>query len=122
MGKVVTYLISEVSKTDRYKEGSWVYIAKTGNFTCPYTYLIKSLRYDKDLKGNVLSSKPLTASRAGEILKGKLKAIGLDPSKFSSHSFRSGGATSAANLYVPDRLFKVHGRWKSDSAKDGYVH
>ena len=69
-----------------------------------------------------MSSKPLTASRAGEILKGKLKAIGLDPSKFSSHSFRSGGATSAANLNVPDRLFKVHGRWKSDSAKDGYVH
>ncbi|CAH3025295.1 unnamed protein product [Porites evermanni] len=35
---------------------------------------------------------------------------------------RSEGATSAANLNVPDRLFKVHGRWKSDSAKDGYVH
>ena len=128
----------EVSKTDKYREGSWVYIAKTGKFTCPYTYLIKyleaarissfspnfifrSLQYDKNLKANVLSSKPLTASRAGEILKEKLKAIGLDPSKFSNHSFRSGGATSAANLNVPDRLFKVHGRWKSDSAKDGYV-
>ena len=32
----------EVSKTDKYREGSWVYIAKTGKFTCPYTYLIKS--------------------------------------------------------------------------------
>ena len=128
----------EVSKTDKYREGSWVYIATTGKFTCPYTYLIKyleaaripsfsqnfifrSLQYDKNLKGNVLSSKLLTASRAGEILKEKLKAIGVDPSKFSNHSFRSGGATSPANLYVPDRLFKVHGRWKSDSAKD-YVH
>jgi len=68
-----------------------------------------------------MTSKPLTASRAGEILKEKSEAIGLDPSKFSSHSFRSGGATSAANLNVPDQLFKVHGRWKSDSAKDGYV-
>ena len=102
----------ELSKTDKYREGSWVYIAKTGNFTCPYTYLIKylevaripsfsqnfifrSLRYHKNLKGNVLSSKPLTASRGGEILKEKLKAIGLDPSKFSNHSFRSGGPTSA---------------------------
>ena len=73
------------------------------------------------LKGNVLSSKPLSASRAGEILKEKLETIGLDPSKFSTHSFRSGGAISAANLNVSDRLFKVHGRWKSDSAKDGYV-
>ena len=120
----------EVSKTDKYREG--------GNFTCRYTYLIKylqptkitsfsqnfvfrSLQYNKKSKGNVLSSKPLTASRAGEILKEKLEAIGLDPSKFSNHSFRSGGATSAANMNVSDRLFKVHGRCKSDPAKDGYV-
>ena len=87
-------------------------------------FIFRSLRYDKNLKANVLSSKSLTASRAGETLKEKLKSIGLDPSKFSNHSFRSGGATSAesANLNVPDRLFKVHGRWKSDSAKDGYIH
>ena len=132
-------ILIEVSKTDKYREGSSVYIAKTGNVTCPYLYLIKyleaaripsssqnyifrSLRYDKHLKTNVLSSKPLTASRAGKILKEKLEAIGLDPHKFSNHSFRSGGATSAANLDLPDRLFKVHGRWKSDSANDGYVH
>ena len=73
------------------------------------------------MKGNFFSSKPLTAGRAGEILKEKLKAIGLDPSKFSNHSLRSGGATSAANQSVPERHFKVHGRWKSDSANDGYV-
>ena len=34
---------------------------------------------------------------------------------------RSGGATAAANAKVPDRLFKRHGRWCSESAKDGYV-
>ena len=33
----------------------------------------------------------------------------------------SGGATAAANLNGLDRLFKVHGRWKSNSAKDGCV-
>ena len=71
----------EVSKTDKYREGSWVYIAKTGNCTCPYTYLLKyleaarspsfsqnfifrSLRYDKKLKGNVcLPSPSLLAER-----------------------------------------------------------
>ena len=75
----------------------------------------------QEFEGQGLVFKPLTASRAGEILKEKLEAIGLDPSKFSNHSFGSGGATSAANLNVPDRLSKVHGRWKSDSTKDGYV-
>jgi len=34
---------------------------------------------------------------------------------------RAGDATAAANAKVPDRLFKRHGRWRSESAKDGYV-
>ena len=40
---------------------------------------------------------------------------------YGLHSFRSGGATSAATYGVPDRLFKRHGRWRSDKSKDGYV-
>ena len=34
---------------------------------------------------------------------------------------RIGGATAAANAGVGDRLFKRHGRWRSDKVKDGYV-
>ena len=41
--------------------------------------------------------------------------------KFGLHSLRSGGASAAAAAGVEDRLFKKHGRWKSDTAKDGYV-
>ena len=37
------------------------------------------------------------------------------------HSLRAGGATAAANAGVPDRLLKRHGRWRSETAKDGYV-
>ena len=37
------------------------------------------------------------------------------------HSLRAGDATTAANAEVPDRLFKRHGRWKSETAKDGYI-
>ncbi|KAH3702743.1 hypothetical protein DPMN_077769 [Dreissena polymorpha] len=33
----------------------------------------------------------------------------------------AGGATAAANNGIPDRLFKRHGRWLSETAKDGYV-
>ena len=28
---------------------------------------------------------------------------------------------TAANAGVPNRLFKRHGRWKSDKVKDGYI-
>ena len=50
-----------------------------------------------------------------------LESIGLDRKRFSLHSLRSGGASAAANAGVPDRHFKRHGRWRSESAKDGYV-
>ena len=40
-----------------------------------------------------------------------------DISVIGTHSLRSGGATAG----IPDRLFQRHGRWSSDSAKDGYV-
>ena len=51
-----------------------------------------------------------------------LANISLDSKKFGLHSFRSGGASAAANLGVNDRLFEKHGRWKSDKVKDRYVH
>jgi hypothetical protein len=48
--------------------------------------------------------------------------IDLDKTKLGLHSLRSGGATAAAAAQVEDRLFKKHGRWKSEKAiKDGYV-
>ena len=47
--------------------------------------------------------------------------MGWDPSQFGMHSLRAGGATAAGNGGVPDRLFKRHDRWRSETAKDGYV-
>jgi hypothetical protein len=52
--------------------------------------------------------------------------LDFDRSRFGLHSLRSGGATTAANATaanagVNDRLFKKHGRWRSENAKDGYV-
>ena len=37
-------------------------------------------------------------------------------------SLRSGGASAVAKLGINDRLFKKHGRWKSDKLKDSYDH
>ena len=44
-----------------------------------------------------------------------------DISKFCLHSLRAGGASAAGNNGVKDRMFKRHGRWVSESAKDGYI-
>ena len=51
----------------------------------------------------------------------KMFALGLKATEFGLHSLRSGGATTAINAGVPDRLFKRHGQWQSENAKDGYI-
>ena len=56
-----------------------------------------------------------------EVFLAKLDQLGYDRSQFGLHSLRAGRATAAAAAGVPDRLFKRHGRWKSETAKDGYV-
>ena len=67
------------------------------------------------------SSGRLSYSRMRELFLAKLNELGFDSSQFGLHSLRAGGATAAAKTGVPERLFKCHGRWKSKSAKDGYV-
>ena len=56
-----------------------------------------------------------------EVFLAKLKSLGFNAKQFGLHSLRAGGATAAANAGIPDRLFKRHGRWRSEIAKDGYV-
>ncbi len=133
-------LFIQGSKTDIYREGEWVVVAKTGRKTCPYDLLRKYVMESGiDLKSNEYVFRPVSwnrskqcyflrgstlkfsYTRAREVFKSKLAAIGEDPSKFGLHSARSGGSSAAANFGVPDRLFKRHGRWKSETAKDGYI-
>ena len=127
----------EKSKTDIYREGKWLYIAKGDTALCPVGLVrryfeISELAQDEEFIFRGLSAgrgqqrlrtvnKPLSYTRVRELLLDALTAIGLERSKFGTHSLRAGGATAAANAGVPDRLFKRHGRWKSEGAKDGYV-
>nr|XP_034331422.1 integrase/recombinase xerD homolog [Crassostrea gigas] len=128
------------SKTDVYKTGQKVCIARTFWDTCPVNilekflrlsnadrhssqYLFRSVSFCKKSNSYRLrtDNRPISYTRAREIILDALEKIGLEKSKFGVHSLRSGGATSAAAAGVCDRLFKKHGRWRSDRAKDGYV-
>ena len=122
------------SKTDQYRQGDSVLVARTGKPTCPVNmveqYMARGQLIGKsgllfhpltsDGKG-LRSSGSLTYSRLRELLLGCLNTLGYPADQFGIHSLRAGGATAAAGSGVPDRLFKRHGRWKSDTAKDGYV-
>ena len=125
------------SKTDQFREGAEVVVARTGTSTCPvakveqYVLLAcidlslteRLFRAIQKLKNGekLRKSGTISYTRVRELITSKFRQLGYDPSNFGVHSFRSGGATAAANAGVPDRMFKRHGRWKSESAKDGYV-
>ena len=127
------------SKTDIYRDGAWVVIAKTFKCTCPCLltqryfsvasfsaesedFILRPLTFcsgDKSYKFR--ASDTLSYSRAREIVLSAFDAIGLPKQDYGLHSLRAGSASAAANVQVSDRLFKRHGRWKSEKAKDGYT-
>ena len=121
------------SKTDKLRNGDSVLIARTGNSTCPVGIIRRYINATKEpslsnnylfrpinAKKQALRQGKLSYTRIREVVIGMFKGVVTDVSVFVL-SFRSGGATAAANAGVPDRHFKRHGRWKSETAKDGYV-
>ena len=57
----------------------------------------------------------LTHSTFISALKKTLPACGFDPSQYSGHSYRRGGASHAFVCKVPDAMIKLHGDWKSNA-------
>ena len=122
-------LFIESSKTDKYREGAIVPIVKSGTDLCPWGNLEKYLSQakltlttsshggDDYLFGNIQTKSGSKSIRPGsklsyttcrevsEVLLKKIEDLGLDPKSFSWHSFRSGGASVAANGGFSDRMF-----------------
>lgn len=59
------------------------------------------------------NSMPLTKFQFDAVFKKCLVQLGLTNLKFSSHSFRIGAASEAAQVGLPDSEIKEMGRWKS---------
>ncbi|KAK3107535.1 hypothetical protein FSP39_016926 [Pinctada imbricata] len=125
------------SKTDQYRLGKSVVVSKGTSVACPYTILQKYLDLGEvNLKSEdflfkpifrsnekcslIKKNKSLSYTRVRECLVSRLKEVSGELN-IGVHSLRAGGATAAANSLVNERCWKRHGRWKSDSAKDGYV-
>ena len=125
------------SKTDQLRKGDEVLIARSEAFTCPVRMLERYIRManikldssgflfrqiTKTKKGEYLKEGgALSYTTMRELFKKKVKELGYPAEVFSLHSLRAGGALAAANAGVSDHLFKRHGRWRSENAKDGYI-
>ncbi|XP_077977463.1 integrase/recombinase xerD homolog [Glandiceps talaboti] len=126
------------SKTDQYRQGNSVVIAKVGSFACQFAllqrystaasinfcisdFLFKPVVRSKSVCKLVGKNKKLSYTRARETIVSRLREVCGASRVLGLHSLRAGGATAAANAAIGDRCWKRHGRWKSDTAKDGYI-
>ena len=127
------------SKTDQHREGEIVFIARTGTKYCAVSntlnflekagldlekdkeaYLIPTLNRTKE--GHIASRyRGISYTRAHEIFRENLKDKNIDVTLYCLHSFRSGGASTAANNGVSERLISKHGRWSADTSRNGYI-
>ena len=125
------------SKTDQYRQSNEILISKGSTCACPYNMFVKYsflagfTNNSRDFlfrqiyrSGNtcklINKNKKLSYTAAREALLKRIKLVCQD-ANIGLHSFRSGGVTVAANADISDRCLKKHGRWKSDSSKDGYI-
>lgn len=126
------------SKTDIYRKGKEIAIAKGVSNACPFLmlqryiaaaglaldsqeFLFRPIFKSKGVASLVKINKQLSYTRARECIVSKLRLVAPDLN-LGTHSLRASGATAAANAPgVSDRCLKRHGRWMSDQAKDGYI-
>ena len=128
------------AKNDIYREGNYVYIKRLTSVYCPVALLqryismgnielsssvalFRPVRLFKSTNSYKLYGVKLSYTRCREIFKEYFKEIGVDHKLYCLYSLRSGGATSAVsyNPNLSERVLKLHGRWKSDTAKDLYI-
>ena len=125
------------SKTDQYREGASLTVARTGLKTCPVAmteryFAMAKLEHssqEKIFRAIVVTKEGEKLRRTGtisytrlrELLLARLQELGYNSECFGLHSLRAGGASAAANAGISDRLFKRHGCWRSETAKDGYI-
>ena len=125
------------SKTNQFRQGHEVLIVRTGTATCPVAmlecymaaaeiapaselFLFQGICKGKDGE-KLRASGCLSYTTVREFFRKKLVDLGHSSEGFGLHSLRAGGASAAAQAGIPDRLFKQHGRWSSETAKDGYI-
>lgn len=104
------------SKTDPFRKGMDIYLGKTGADLCPVGALMRYLTLRGRKEGPLFQFRDgrfLTRQRLVDAVRGALKELGVDESKYCSHSFRIGAATTAAAKGVEDAMIKTLGRWRS---------
>ena len=111
------------SKTDPFREGTDIFVARTNDELCPVTALLTRLVERGKKEGPLFqfhSGASLTHGTFVACFRKALVLAHIDPKGFSGHSFRIRATTTAAKRGLSDSNIKQLGRWKS-SAYQRYI-
>ena len=95
------------SKTDPFRKGVALFLGRTESDLCPVAAMVSYLRRRGTAAGPLFQfedGRLLTRVRLVEWLRSGLKKAGIDDSKYCSHSFRIGAATTAAKVGIEDSI------------------
>lgn len=119
------------SKTDQERRGRVVWIGSSAPLACcPVGALGAWLSAGEIDHGPVfrsvsrhgrISSRALSPEAVNLIIKFRVKAIGIDPTRYSGHSLRAGFVTAAAYAGVPTWRIRVQTGHKSDATLGRYI-
>ena len=104
------------SKTDPFRKGVELFIGKASSPLCPVAALLDYLQVRGGEPGPLFKyqdGRALTRARFAAAVRSALHKAGVDQSKYCTHSFRIGAATTAAAKGVEDSVIKTLGRWES---------
>ena len=104
------------SKTDPFRKGIDLFMGRTASDICPVRALLNYLIVRGKTEGPLFTfadGSYLTRQRLVDAVRQALEKAGLDPKKYSGHSFRIGAATAAAERGMEDSVIKTLGRWRS---------
>ena len=121
-GKEFLALRLKTSKTDQFRKSHTLFAGHSLKAVCPVCCLQSLFRLYKSTPSSysthplftLADGTPLTRQAFLDFTSSRLRILGIDPRNYSGHSFRIGGATSAASAGIPDHLIKTIGRWSSD--------
>ena len=104
------------SKTDPFRKGVDLYVGRGQEHLCPVAAVLSFLSVRGSIPGPLFvfkDGRPLTRARFAQAVRQALSEAGVDQSKYCSHSFRIGAATTAAAKGIEDSVIQTLGRWQS---------
>ena len=96
----VLIVLIRTSKTDQFGKGTHLYLGRTESSLCPVLSMLAYLALRPPTPGPLFIFRhgtPLSRGQLSAHLRAALCNVGLQSSRFSSHSFRIGAASTAAS-------------------------